>query len=102
METIKPALSKERNSPCLLQFTSSTIQKTNAAGMENMNVKIRVNPNADGEPLNSSDKKNSTLPISTVFSNAAKTQMVKLIKIDLISIMQKHFVFQSISTKKII
>ncbi|MEO6731430.1 MAG: hypothetical protein ABIN01_09445 [Ferruginibacter sp.] len=51
--------------------------------MEKISVKKRVNPNADGKYLNSSDKKNSTLPMSKAFSSAVRTHTVKLINIDL-------------------
>lgn len=99
-ETIKPVLSKKRNNTSPCQFTSRTIQKINMPGIEKISVNTNTSKKEMGHSLNSFEKKVSQVPLNIAFSKAVKTQVVKLIKIDLINIISKSTLFFKVFIQK--
>jgi hypothetical protein len=77
-----------RNNNSSFQLISITIQKINIPGIEKINVKINTSINAPGQLYNSFENKVTQDPLNNALSNAAKTQMVNAVKIDL-----KNFIF---------
>jgi hypothetical protein len=102
-ESMKAAFSNLAESTSVPAWMINTSHKQNAAGAENTNVKTVANPNPSAgwlltNPVNTNNSTNNAPLIKPAVSQIVKEKNVVLIYF---IIKQKHFEFQSISTKKI-